>query len=68
MIRPFRHAGLEKFYRTDSKAGIQPHHARKLRRLQGGERQWSIRVKGNYRLTFTIDGEDAILLDYRDYH
>jgi proteic killer suppression protein len=32
MIRSFRHAGLEKFYRTDSKAGIQPAHAAKLRR------------------------------------
>jgi len=31
MIKSFRHAGLEKFYGTDSKAGIQPHHARKLR-------------------------------------
>lgn len=27
----FRHAGLEKFYKTDSKAGIVPHHAKKLR-------------------------------------
>ena len=31
MIKSFRHAGLEKFYKTDSKAGIQPHHAQKLR-------------------------------------
>jgi toxin HigB-1 len=31
MIKSFRHAGLEKFYKTDSKAGIQPHHAHKLR-------------------------------------
>ncbi len=81
-----------RIYRTDSKAGIQPHHARKLRaqltalneakgpsdmaapvswglhRLHGGERHWSIQVNGNYRLTFTFDGEDAIPLDYRDYH
>jgi proteic killer suppression protein len=33
MIRTFRHAGLEAFYRTGSKAGIQPHHAAKLRIL-----------------------------------
>jgi len=39
-----------------------------LHRLQGGERHWSIQVNGNYRLTFTFAGEDAILLDYRDYH
>jgi proteic killer suppression protein len=92
MVKSFRHAGLEKFFKTDSKAGIQPHHAQKLRVqltalneakqpsdlatplswglhwLQGSEQHWSIRVNGNYRLTFTFEGEDAILLDYRDYH
>ncbi len=31
MIRTFRHRGLEKFFRTGSKAGIQPKHARRLR-------------------------------------
>ncbi|MGH8226692.1 MAG: type II toxin-antitoxin system RelE/ParE family toxin [Steroidobacteraceae bacterium] len=30
MIRSFRHAGLEDFYRTGSKAGIQPKHAKRL--------------------------------------
>ena len=33
MIRSFRHAGVEAFYRTGSKAGIQPHHAPRLRLL-----------------------------------
>ena len=31
MIRSFRHKGLEAFFRTGSKAGIQPNHAGKLR-------------------------------------
>jgi proteic killer suppression protein len=31
MIKSFRHRGLEKFFKTDSKAGIKPEHARKLR-------------------------------------
>jgi len=31
MIRSFRHKGLEAFYRTGSKAGVQPAHAAKLR-------------------------------------
>ncbi len=31
MIRSFKHRGLEKFYRTGSKAGIQPAHAAKLK-------------------------------------
>lgn len=30
MIKNFRHKGLETFYRTGSKAGIQPHHAVRL--------------------------------------
>jgi proteic killer suppression protein len=31
MIKSFKHSGLEKFYETDSKAGIIPAHAKKLR-------------------------------------
>jgi len=29
---------------------------------------WSVSVSGNWRLTFGFDGEDAILVDYQDYH
>ena len=32
MIRNFRHGGIEKFFRTGSKKGIQPAHAQRLRR------------------------------------
>lgn len=31
MIKSFRHKGLESFFKTGSKAGIQPHHAGKLK-------------------------------------
>ena len=31
MIKSFRHKGLESYYHTGSKAGIQPAHADKLR-------------------------------------
>lgn len=31
MIKSFRRRGLERFFRTGSKAGIQPKHAAKLR-------------------------------------
>lgn len=92
MIRSFRHAGLEKFFTTGSKAGIQPSHARKLvdqllaldeaegpqemnlpgwrlHQLQGNlAGHWSVRVSGNWRITFRFEGKDAILVDYRDYH
>jgi len=92
MIKSFRHRGLQLFFLTGSKAGIQPSHAARLGRqlkhldrakqpddmnvpgwrlhpLSGGlERHWSIWVNGNWRLTFTFDGEDAVLVDYQDYH
>lgn len=92
MIRSFRHKGVEKFFLTGSKAGIQPAHAERLRdqlsalsaaigpqqmnfpgwklhalkgKLAG---HWAVNVSGNWRLTFRFDGEDAILVDYQDYH
>jgi proteic killer suppression protein len=89
MIRTFRHKGLERFFQTGSKAGIQPSHASRLRlqlaKLDGamgpddmsmpGWRlhpltagRWSVWVNGNWRVTFTFDGEDAVLVDYLDYH
>ena len=92
MIRSFKHRGLERFFLTGSKAGIQPAHARKLTELLTalhaasnvgmmdvaawklhplkGEfaGQWSVRVNGNWRLTFRFNGEDAEIVDYQDYH
>ena len=92
VIRTFRHRGIEKFFRTGSKAGIQPKHANKLRvqlfaldnakgpgdmnapgwrlhPLAGTLKDhWSVSVSGNWRLTFGFEGEDAILVDYQDYH
>ncbi|HZD50967.1 MAG TPA: type II toxin-antitoxin system RelE/ParE family toxin [Silvibacterium sp.] len=29
---------------------------------------WSVKVSGNWRLTFRFEGDDAILVDYQDYH
>ena len=92
MIRSFRHAGLEEFFYTGSKAGIQPAHATKLRRqltvlntakdarrmnlagwdlheLKGNlAGHWAVKVNANWRMTFTFENENAILVDYRDYH
>jgi proteic killer suppression protein len=40
-----------------------------LHALQGNlEGYWAVRVSGNWRLTFAFHGEDAIQLDYLDYH
>jgi len=32
------------------------------------EDHWSVDVSGNWRLTFTFEGEDAVLVDCQDYH
>jgi len=33
-----------------------------------GVRRWSIRVSGNWRITFGWNGADAIEVDLEDYH
>ena len=92
VIRTFRHDGVERFFRTGSKAGIQPNHEARLRillttlnlasspldmkrdgwgwhPLRGDLKgHWSVSVSGNWRLTLSFAGEDAILVDYQDYH
>ena len=92
MIKSFRHRGLERFFLTGSKAGIQPKHASKLRlqlfaldNAQGAsdlnapgwnlhpltgslKGHWAVSVSGNWGLTFKFEGEDALLVDYLDYH
>jgi len=29
---------------------------------------YAVKVSGNWRIVFTFDGSDAILVDYKDYH
>ena len=92
MIQSFRHKGIEQFFLTGSKAGIQPKHATRLAlqlsmlnhakipsdmeapgwrlhalkgKLAG---HWTIWVSGNLCLTFTFEDENAVLVDYQDYH
>ncbi|HEY5055837.1 MAG TPA: type II toxin-antitoxin system RelE/ParE family toxin [Acidobacteriaceae bacterium] len=92
MIQSFRHKGVERFFLTGSKAGIQAKHAAKLatqlnllNTISSPEKMavpawrlhplhsdltghWAVWVSGNWRLTFTFEGEDAVLVDYQDYH
>ena len=92
MIQSFKHKGLECFFKTGKKAGIQAKHAKKLRLILGrlnvstspsdmelpglclhqltGDRQetWSVKVSGNWRVTFRFKGIHAELVDYEDYH
>ena len=40
-----------------------------LHQLSGREKGiWSVRVSGNWRVTFKFEGEDAKDVDYLDYH
>lgn len=92
MILTFRHKGLEQFYKTGSKAGIQAAHSAKIRRilarldsssnpndmniavwnlhpLSGNlSGHWSVKVSGNWRITFRIESGHAEIVDYQDYH
>jgi proteic killer suppression protein len=43
-------------------AGFRFHH------LQGNPKRWSVRVTGNYRITFGWSGENALDVDFEDYH
>ena len=92
MIQSFKHKGLERFYKTGKKSGIQARHAKRLQLILGrlnastcpedmnlpglylhqlsGNRSkyWSVRVSGNWRITFRFNGVDAEVVDYEDYH
>ncbi len=41
----------------------------RLHQLTGGRAgTWSVRISGNWRLTFSFIGTDAFYVDYEDYH
>ena len=92
MIKSFKHRGLKEFFENGSRAGILPHHAKKLQilltalniaktekdmnapnwdlhSLSGNLREhWSVKVSGNWRITFKFDESDVELVNYQDYH
>ena len=92
MIRSFKHKGLELYFKTGIKSGIQAKHGKRLRlilaqlnaaltpkdmnlpglflhRLSGNRSDiWSVRVSGNWRVTFRFNGEHAEVVNYEDYH
>ena len=40
-----------------------------LHQLRGDlKNHWSVKVNRNWRLTFAFEGDNAILVDYQDYH
>ena len=36
--------------------------------LHGSPQRWTVRVTGNYRITFGWSGENALDVDFEDYH
>ncbi|MBX9916924.1 MAG: peptidase [Nitrosomonas sp.] len=41
----------------------------RLHKLTGKRKEtWSVSVSGNWRITFELDGKDAIAVNYEDYH
>lgn len=36
--------------------------------LRGNPQRWPVRVTGNYRITFGWSGENALDVDFEDYH
>jgi toxin HigB-1 len=92
MIKSFRHKGLQIYFETGRKTGIQPSHADKLSRqlarldvanqpqdmnvpgwrmrpLSGDlKHYYAVWVNANWRLTYMFEGDDIVLLDYKDYH
>ena len=41
----------------------------RLHQLKGDRRDaWSTTISGNWRVTFSFDGKDAVDVDYEDYH
>jgi proteic killer suppression protein len=40
----------------------------RFHRLHGRSKRWSVRLTGNYRITFGWLGENAVEVDFEDYH
>ena len=54
-------------------ASVRPHDMNlpnyKLHKLSGKDKgTWSVWVSGNWRVTFKFEGNNAVAVDYRDYH
>jgi len=58
MIRSFRHKGVERFFKSGSRAGIQAAHAPRLAR----------QLSALDAASFAFENGDAVLVDYQDYH
>jgi proteic killer suppression protein len=82
MIQSFRHKGLSKFFESGSIAGIQPHHAMRLRMLLAaldtaqsiedmnipGFRLHSLKGAERGRWSVWVNGNWRLTFEFKDGH
>lgn len=82
MIQSFRHKGLRKFFESGSAAGIQPHHAKRLRMLLvaldtaqsvadmdvPGFRLHSLKGSERGRWSVWVNGNWRVTFEFKDGH
>jgi proteic killer suppression protein len=82
MIQSFRHKGLRRFYETGSLAGIQPHHAKRLRMQLAaldtaqdlddmniaGFRSHALKGEEKGRWSIWVNGNWRLTFEFRDGH
>ena len=82
MIQSFRHKGLKRFFESGSAAGIQPHHAKRLRMLLAaldtaqsvedmdvpGFRLHPLKGEARGRWAVWVNGNWRMTFEFRDGH
>lgn len=82
MIQSFRHKGLRRFFESGSVAGIQPHHAKRLRMLLAaldtavsiedmnipGFRLHPLKGEERGRWSVWVNGNWRVTFEFRDGH
>ena len=82
MIQSFRHKGLRRFFESGSAAGIQPHHAKRLRMLLAaldtatsiedmdipGFRLHPLKGEERSRWSVWVNGNRRVTFEFKDGH
>lgn len=92
MIKSFSHKGLERFFTTSDKSGINAQYGERINRVLDrldsaieatdmnvagyyfhaliGDKKglYSVRISGNWRITFKFEHGDAYIVNFEDYH
>jgi proteic killer suppression protein len=82
MIQSFRHKGLKRFYESGNAAGVQPHHAKRLRMLLAaldtaqsiedmdipGFRLHQLKGEARGRWSVWVNGNRRVTFEFKDGH